>query len=131
MIFYKSLSENIKKFQDFSSVLSLVAKKYPNKIFIIEKKNQISFKDFDILVNQCCNFFLSLGLKKNDVISLYLDNSKEFLVLYFASMRYGTIVNPFPSSLAIEEVLIRAKFVKAKKIFFNLLKVLFTYPEQN
>ena len=119
MIFNKSLSENIKKFQDFSSVLSLVAKKYPNKIFIIEKKNQISFKDFDILVNQCCNFFLSLGLKKNDVISLYLDNSKEFLVLYFASMRYGTIVNPFPSSLAIEEVLIRAKFVKAKKIFLN------------
>ena len=55
----------------------------------------------NILVNQCCNFFYQLNLKRNDVISIYLKNSIEFVIIYFASMRFGIIVNPFPASSAM------------------------------
>ena len=119
MIFYNNLEKNLKKFDTFADVLEKTSAKFPKKIYITDGKRDISFEEMNILVNQCCNFFYQLNLKRNDVISIYLKNSIEFVIIYLASMRFGTIVNPFPASLSINEVIKRTNFIKSKKIFLD------------
>lgn len=119
MIFYNNLEKNLKKFETFADVLEKTSLKFPKKIFISDGKRDISYEEMNILVNQCCNFFYHLNLKRNDVISIYLKNSIEFVIIYLASMRFGTIVNPFPASLSINEVVKRINFIKSKKIFLD------------
>lgn len=119
MIFYNNLEKNLKKFDTFADVLEKTSVKFPKKIFISDEKRDISFEEMNILVNQCCNFFNQLNLKRNDVISIYLKNSIEFVIIYLASMRFGTIINPFPASLSINEVVKRTNFTKSKKIFLG------------
>ncbi|MGS0764487.1 class I adenylate-forming enzyme family protein [Syntrophomonas curvata] len=51
--------------------------------------------EFDKIVNKLGNALLSLGIKKGDVVSLYLPNSAEFLFAYFAVTRIGAVILPF------------------------------------
>ena len=88
-----------------------------DKTFIFYDNKHYSFKNTLNLINQTCNFFLDLKLKKKDRISLILENSIEFVILYFASMKYGLIVNPSPTYLSRVEIIKNINTIRPKKIF--------------
>ena len=58
------------------------------------------------MIKNTCNLFYKLNLKQNDRITLFLENSVEFVILYFASMRYGLVVNPSPVYLSRKDVIL-------------------------
>lgn len=120
-ILKKKILERINKSNSISDVLYLNSLEIPNQRFILDRTsniiNDISYFQFNKYVDQCCYYFEKLKLKKKDIISLILDNSLEYLIIYFASIRYGTILNPLPINLGskiIEEKLFK---VKPKIIF--------------
>ncbi len=117
MIFKNTLKKNIHFYKNFSYILDEVAKKYPENIYITDDYRSYTFEEFNILVNKCCNLFYEMKLKKKDVISIYLNNSIEFVILYFASIRYGTIINPLPISISTEDIIKKTQFVKTKILF--------------
>ena len=119
----KSL-ENINKSSSMSEILEKNSKNFGERIFLIDhtskKQMNISYAKFNEYVNYCCIYFKQLNLVKGDIITLILDNSVAYLILYFSSIRYGTILNPLPVTLGksiIEEKLID---VNPKIIFTNL-----------
>ena len=67
------------------------------QIFIQIKKlfvcynNSLTYKEFNLKLNQTCYYFKKLKIKKKDVISLYFQNSLEFIILYFAAIRFDVL----------------------------------------
>jgi citronellyl-CoA synthetase len=67
------------------------ANQYPNNIAIKFEEISLTYKQFNELVNQYANYFLSLGLKKGDVAKVLLKNRLEFLLVYTANAKIGII----------------------------------------
>tara|TARA_Y100000768_G_scaffold111670_1_gene82269 strand:- start:12205 stop:13683 length:1479 start_codon:yes stop_codon:yes gene_type:complete len=91
--------------------------KIQNNLFIAINENYYSFKKIDDLVNKTCNYFENLGLKKRDKICTSIDNSLTYILLYFASMRYGLIINPSPTYLSKNQFIKNIDQIKPKVIF--------------
>ena len=112
---------NINKCNSISEILELNSEKFSEKIFIHDHSshevNSISYSKFNYYVNCCCNFFEILKIKKNDVISILLDNSLTYLIIYFASIRYGSILNPLPITLGNKIIYEKILEVNPKIIF--------------
>jgi len=106
-------------FKKLSSFLDLYGRERPDKLFLLELRRKLSltFREFDDLVGAACRLFRSLGLKKGDVVSTVVDNNAEFCVLYFASLRYGAVFNPFPYFLIAPEVQRDLETIKPKIVF--------------
>ena len=113
----KFLVENLKKYSTFSEILHFTAEKVPEKIFLIQKDTKVSFKEFDNLVNQCCNYFESIKLREDDVISVVLPNSIDFLIIYFAAIRSRIVINPFPFHMFAQDILNKLDIINPVKIF--------------
>ena len=124
--------KNINRSSSISEILELNSEKFPKKIFIYdhtsEEVKKISYSDFNYYVDCCCNFFEDLKIKKNEIISVILDNSLAYLIIYFASIRYGSILNPLPTTLGdkiINEKILEVNpriIFKDKNIEFNIKK---------
>lgn len=92
--------------------------KIKNKLFIYSDGKNYSFKEIDELVNKTCNYFKkNLDLQKGDKICTSIDNSLTYVIIYFASMRYGLVINPSPTYLSKNEFIKNINQIKPKVIF--------------
>ncbi|MFB0508212.1 MAG: AMP-binding protein [Thermodesulfobacteriota bacterium] len=64
----------------------------------------MSHSEFDKLVNKVANGLLSLGLKRGDVVSLFLPSLPELLMGYLGAVRTGLVVNVVNAMLKDIEV---------------------------
>ena len=117
----KKILKEIFNCKDVSEALDKSSIRTPEKIFIynINEKKKISFYKFNNLVNKCCNFFLSKKIKQKDIISIKTKNCAEFLIIYFACIRYKSIINPIPSTISDYEFLDKINFIRPKLIFVD------------
>ena len=88
--------------------------KESSKTFIYYNNKNYSFKKIFSLIKKTCSLFDKLNLKQNDHVTLFVENSVEFVILYFASMRYGLVVNPSPVYLSKKDVLNNLNQIKPK-----------------
>lgn len=66
----------------------------PNKVAIIDQRGSCTFGELRQLSLRCAAGFLRLGLGPQDVVSLQLPNSREWVILHLAATRIGAITNP-------------------------------------
>jgi len=111
------LTKNLDNCKSFSEILRDAGDTFADKVFLVDGSRRISFKEFDVLVNKCCGMMAGKGCKKGDVISLVMKNSADLLVLYFASLRLGCVINPLPFHLGAKEASEKLKFVGPKTVF--------------
>jgi acyl-CoA synthetase (AMP-forming)/AMP-acid ligase II len=102
------------KAKTFADVLKDMSKKQKDRIFLIEpaKKISLTYENFDHLVNKCCSYLSKFKLRKEHIITLYLDNSYEFLIFYFACLRLKITVNPLPHNIGDELIKNTLKIIK-------------------
>jgi len=67
------------------------AEQYANNIAIKFKDTQLTYKEFNQVVNQYAHYFLSLGLKKGDIIDILMKNCIEYIILVIAVGKIGAI----------------------------------------
>lgn len=113
----KLFDKEILKQKNFSDIIKCTSYFYPNNIFLVENNKYFSFKKFNELVNQCCEYFTNLNLKSKDIVTLLLPNSIEFIILYFACIRYGLIVSPLPSSSNMDNIQHSISLSKSKIVY--------------
>lgn len=65
---------------------------------------RIDFSELDRLTDATCHFLASIGLRAGDTVSLVADNSIAFCLLYLASLRAGTVLNPHPYVFIASEI---------------------------
>ena len=77
---------------------------HPNKTAIIFDGNRISYLDLHRKINRACCWLQTLGIEKGDRVAAMLGNCPEFLELFLACSKLGTIFVPVNFRLAAPEL---------------------------
>lgn len=75
----------------WGTIVENCAEKYSDNIAIKFEDITLTYKEFNELVNRYAHYFISLGLKKGDVIELFMTNRPEFLIIFAAIGKIGAI----------------------------------------
>jgi long-chain acyl-CoA synthetase len=76
----------------------------PDTTAIIFGELRISYVELDRLINRVAGGLLKLGLKRADVLSLFLPSLPELIIAYLAAVRAGLTVNVVNAMLREQEV---------------------------
>jgi len=94
------LPENIRE------LLESRVEQSPDKEFLfLESDNRVlTLREFDREVNRAAEMLASLGVIKGERVSLYLTNSAEYLIFYFACFKLGAWAGPVNAHLKPKEI---------------------------
>jgi long-chain acyl-CoA synthetase len=81
------------------------ARRYGEKTALIFQDRRFSFLEIDRLSNRLGNSLRELGVGKGDRVSIYSQNSWEWIIGYYGTLKIGAVVNPVNVMLTPEEVL--------------------------
>ena len=87
-----------KKFQD-------VARKYPEKPFLIFRDEALNYAEAAKRVNKLANAMNKMGVAKGDKVAVYLPNSPEYVFSYLAGFTLGAACVPLDVRLTNEELI--------------------------
>ena len=90
--------------------------KYSKENFIWFLDTWITYKKFQHYVKSLAKAFANLGLKKGDVVGLYLPNCPQYIVAYFAITRIGAIASGINPTYQPMEVLHQLDITKPKML---------------
>jgi long-chain acyl-CoA synthetase len=78
----------------------------PDQDFLISEADQrkFSYSEFNRAVNRAAAMLQSHGIEKGDVVSLFLPNSVEYIIAYFACWKLGALAGPVNSLLKPAEL---------------------------
>ena len=80
-------------------MLEETAQRFPRKCAIKFEKKKISYQELNLAVNKAAYGLLSLGLKKGDRVGILSDNCPEYVISYFAILKFGGVAVPINSFL--------------------------------
>jgi len=108
----------------YKSSVEKFAKQNPQKTafhFVSEdgKTSQISYFELNYKVSQLANGLKSLGVKKGDVIAIYLPMIEEAILAILAASKIGAIQTVIFSGYSSESLQIRLQDCKAKVLFVS------------
>ncbi|SCW72499.1 long-chain acyl-CoA synthetase [Sphingobium faniae] len=88
----------------------------PDRDYLVIGDRRYSYGEVDELVDRCCAAFAGLGLKPGDIISAVIENGADYVVLYMASLRYGTVFNPFPFTMEPQDILSYLRHIRPRLV---------------
>jgi long-chain acyl-CoA synthetase len=77
---------------------------YPDKVFIVDKGNPLTFAEVRRRAVALAGTFSGLGVKAGDRVLIYLDNSHEYIEAYFAVLYLGAVAVPINKNLTMDVV---------------------------
>jgi long-chain acyl-CoA synthetase len=99
------------------------ALKFANKEALVFEGKTFSFSDINDLVERLAGGLSDLGIVQGDTVTLYAENSWEWVVSYFAIARLGAIINPVNTMLTPDEIEYVVRDCGAKAIIASPEKV--------
>jgi long-chain acyl-CoA synthetase len=75
-------------------LFDMIVDKYGSKPALIFYGKKISYTELKELVDRMATALTDLGVKKGDTVALYLLNSPQYVIAYFAALRIGAKVTP-------------------------------------
>ncbi|HHT46519.1 MAG TPA: acyl--CoA ligase [Firmicutes bacterium] len=120
---------------NISKMVETHALRNPDRDAVIAEDIVLSWKDFNLKINCLGSALLQLGVKKGDRVALYLPNSPEYLISYFAVTRIGAVVVPLNimyKSTEIKYIINNSRasifIAPAKEVRENILGILDQLP---
>jgi len=111
---------------EFSSVFSLFlnrCKQFSHKEFLISlyktDEDRYTYQEIYEKVIIIRNYLLSQNIKRGDVINIIIQNSAEFIIVYFAALSLGVVVCPINYNFAPREILYVIKDSMGKMLFVD------------
>ena len=74
------------------SLLEHSAERFPNQTCTIFKGAEIIYKEMNDITDRLAAGLYSLGIKKGDRVGLFIPNTPQFIMAYYAIMKIGAIV---------------------------------------
>jgi long-chain acyl-CoA synthetase len=94
------------QFATIRQLLETQVAAFPEKEFLFSEADGriFTYRAFDEAVNQAANLLLAAGIEKGKRVSLFLTNSAEYLIFYFACFKIGAWAGPINAHLKAEEI---------------------------
>jgi len=108
-------------------LLEEAARKYPDSPCTIFKGAKVSYREMNDLTDRLAAGLASLGVKKGDRVGIFMPNTPQFVLAYFAILKLGAVVvatNPLYSAREIEHQTNDAgiEVMLVMSNFYNLIK---------
>jgi long-chain acyl-CoA synthetase len=108
-------------------LLEEAARKYPDSPCTIFKGAKITYPEMNELTDRLAAGLSGLGIKKGDRVGIFMPNTPQFVMAYFAVLKLGGVVvaiNPLYSSREIEHQVNDAgiEVMLVMSNFYNLIK---------
>ena len=119
-IWNEHLPEGITLELDIPEDISLIdifkngAKQYGEKIVSVYFGREFTFKQIDTLTRRFISGLLELGIKKGDVVALWLPNCPQFTICYFAIISIGATLTAISPLFVAREMAYQIKDSGAK-----------------
>ena len=103
----------------FSDLFEQTVCKHPDKVAIIFEEESWTFQHLDEYANRIANYFLGQGLKKGDVVALFMENCPEYVGTWLGLSKIG-VVSAFVNYNLREQSLVHSiKVADACAIIFS------------
>ncbi len=89
---------------NIGEIITVNASKYPNKLALKDRKQQLTFNELNERTNKLANGFLKSGISKGDKVAILSNNSIEFMEVYIAAAKGGFIIVPLNFRLHPNEI---------------------------
>jgi long-chain acyl-CoA synthetase len=73
-------------------LLSQASAKYPDAACTIFKGARITYQEMDLITDRLAAGLASIGVKKGDRVGIFMPNTPQFVMAYFAVLKLGAIV---------------------------------------
>jgi long-chain acyl-CoA synthetase len=73
-------------------LLSQAAEKYPEAACTIFKGARITYQEMDVITDRLAAGLASIGVSKGDRVGIFMPNTPQFVMAYFAVLKLGAIV---------------------------------------
>lgn len=93
------------------------AKEFPDKVFLWEDKNSLTYREFDLATDRLAGTLQSLGFEKGDHGAVLFPNSLDTLLCYFSVIKAGGTVIPINSLYTPREIAFILNNSEAKFLF--------------
>lgn len=102
------------------------ASQNPEKIAIYFYGTKITYGELVKYIHRTANFLIEKGVKKGDTVALFMQNSPQFIIGYFAAQKIGAIAAPCNPMFKEWELEYQLNDLQAKVIIIasNLMPVL-------
>src|SRR5690349_10759924 len=100
------LSEAVTRARQHSvgDLLRRTARRYPDKLAIVDGATRLTFAEFDAAVNRCAHALAERGVAKGDRLALLSHNCWPFATVAFAAARLGVVLVPINFMLTAPEI---------------------------
>ena len=95
------------------------SKNYPNNYAVIFKDRKYTYKDVDILSNKLGNELISLGVKKEDVVSILIKKSEYIVIASIGVIKSGAAYQPLDPTYPEERLNFMVKDSSAKILILD------------
>ena len=85
-------------------ILPSTAARLPDKIALIFGERRLTYRELERLTNRAANGLRALGVKKGDRVTLFAQNSPEWVISYLGIAKAGGVINPVNAMLTAEEL---------------------------
>lgn len=85
-------------------VLDDAARRGPDRPAVVFYGREIKYRELRDACDRLANALAALGVKKGDRVALYLLNSPQFIIAYFAALKCGATVTPISPVYTSHEV---------------------------
>src|SRR5581483_12152655 len=94
------------KYANLRELLEQQVERYQDKPFLFVESDGRAFTygEFDGEVNRLAALLAALGVRQGDRVSLYLTNSAEYFIAYFACFKLGAWAGPVNALLKSQEI---------------------------
>lgn len=109
------------------ALLEEAARKHPDSACTIFKGATLSYKEVNELTDRLAAGLASIGVKKGDRVGIFMPNTPQFVIAYFAILKAGGVVvatNPLYTKREIEHQVADAgiEIMLVMSNFYNLIK---------
>jgi long-chain acyl-CoA synthetase len=105
-------------------IFEMGAKEYGDRVSMDYYGREFTFKEMDLLTRRFINALLKLGVKKGDVVAIWLPNCPQFSINYFAILSLGGIITAISPLFVSREMSYQIKDSGAK--YFIILDRFFS-----
>ena len=68
------------------------AEKYPHNTAIVFFGKEITYQELNDAVSRFANALYNMGIRKGDVVALYLPNTPQFVIAYYGALKAGATI---------------------------------------
>ena len=90
--------------QSVTQAFDAATERDPGRTAVVFYGRSITYRELREATDRLANALASLGLKKGDRIALYLVNSPQFIIAYFAALKCGATVTPISPVYTSHEI---------------------------